>query len=188
MENKYKISIGFSKPKTWKPFAWAIQKIEGTEYSHIFITWHCEAINRRKVFEAVGSGVRILNNVVFKEHAKIVKLYNFEVTEEQLFEIEQWAHDQTGMPYGYKAIVGLCIMRAFNAFNRIFKIKGRQGNPFKDGLYSQVCVELGARVLVKLGKKMPIDVENYGLLEFNDLVEQYGQKATQESIDRININ
>lgn len=182
-----KVSIGFSKPKKWKPLAWLIQKIEGTEYSHVFVTWHCSSIQRRKVFEAVGSGIRILSNVNFKKHAEVVDLFHFEASDEQIIQIEQETHDQTGQPYGTKAIIGLGIMRLFNVFNRLFKLKGRQGNPFKDGEYSQVCVEAAARILFKLIKlPLPEDIENYGLKEMHDLVEKHGIKVSQSKLDKIN--
>lgn len=181
-----KISIGFSKPHKWKPLAWLIKLVEGTEYSHVFVTWHCTNINRRKVFEAVGSGIRILSNVNFKKGAEVVEIYQFYVDDETLFKIEQEAHDMTGKPYGYKAILGLAIMRTFNFFNRLFRLKGRQGNPFKDGDYSQVCVEAAGMALKHIIKYMPDEIENYGLIEINNLVSEHGEKAPQELIDRIN--
>lgn len=180
-----KITIGFSRPKKWKPLAQLIKLIEGTSYSHVFVTWKCTNIDRRKVFEAVGSGIRILSNVNFKKHAEVVELYHFYVDDETLFKIEQQAHDMTGKPYGYKAIIGLGIMRLFNFFNRLFRLKGKQHNPFKDGDYSQVCVEAGGMVLSKI-IELPHNFEDFGLQEFHDLVEKHGEKVPQESIDRIN--
>jgi hypothetical protein len=183
-----KVSIGFSRPKSWKPFAKAIMLVEGTNYSHVFVTWRCTNIKRRKVFEAIGSGIRILSNVVFKQKAEIVELYHFYVSDEVLFEIEQAAHDMSGRPYGYKAILGLTIMRAFNLFNRVFGIKGRQGNPFKDGEYSQVCVEIGGFVIKKIMKELPYDFEDFGLPEFQELAAKHGEKVDQSVIDRINAS
>ena len=178
------VSIGFSRPKTWKPLAWLIMLVEGTEYSHVFVTWHCSNINRRKIFEAVGSGIRILSNVNFKKHAEVVELYSFQVTDDQLLDIEQSAHDMTGRPYGYKALVGLGIMRTFNFINRLFGIKGHQHNPFKDGDYSQICVEAAGMVLSKF-IELPNNIEDYGLLKINS-ISQIGEKANQEKLDRIN--
>lgn len=182
-----KISIGFSRPKTWKPLAEIIKILEGTKYSHVFVTWKCTNIDRRKIFESVGSGSRILSNVVFKKSADIVELYSFEVSDDTLFRIEQKAHDQTGRPYGFKALVGLLIMRSFNVVNRVFKLKGRQGNPFRDGEYSQVCVESAAMILSEIDKTLVIDdIENYGLLEINHIIKKHGKRIPQEKLDRIN--
>jgi hypothetical protein len=180
-----KISIGFSRPKKWKPLAWLIQKAEGSEYSHVFVTWHCTNIDRRKVFEAVGSGIRILSNTNFKKNAHIVELYQFEVEDATLFKIEQEAHDMTGKPYGYKALLGLAIMRVFNFFNRVFGLKGKQHNPFKDGNYSQVCVEAGGMVLDKI-VDLPLEFEDFGLKEFNDVVKSHGKRVSQRKVNKIN--
>ena len=182
----HKISIGFSRPKMWKPLAWLIMLIEGTNYSHTFVTWHCKEINRRKVFEAVGSGIRILSNVNFKKHAEVIELYHFYINDTVLSEIEQEAHDMTGRPYGFKAILGLAIMRLFNFINRLLKLKGKQGNPFKDGKYSQICIEAIGLVLKRIVNELPLDFENIGLMECNEIVKKEGEQAPQNKLDRIN--
>jgi hypothetical protein len=71
-----KFSVGFSKPKKFKPLAFLIMLVGGTKYSHTFNTWKCTEISRRKVFEAVGSGIRIISNVTFKEQDRML-LYIF---------------------------------------------------------------------------------------------------------------
>lgn len=182
-----KLSIGFSKPKKWKPLAWLIMAVGGTTYSHTFVTWKCTAIDRRKVFEAVGSGVRILSNVTFKDQAEIVKLYSFEVSEDRIGEIEKLAHDMAGTSYGTKALVGIAIMKIFNFFNELFKLKGRQSNPFKDGSKSNVCIEAGARMLfTALGKPIPQGIEGFDLKEYEELIHSLGKEVPQSKIDKIN--
>ena len=180
-----KVGIGFSKPKKWKPLSWIIQLVEGTNYSHVFVTWYCKNIQRRKVFEAVGSGIRILSNVTFKKKSEVVKLYYFEVDDKTLNEIEQKAHDLSGRSYGFKAIIGLGIMRLFNWFNRLFGISGKQHNPFKDGERSQVCVETGGIVLSKI-VDLPNKFEDYGLLEFEHLIAKHGISVSRDKIEHIN--
>ena len=83
-DQRYVVSIGFSRPKKWKPFAWLIMLVEKTKYSHTFVSWKCTNINERKVFEAVGSGVRIISNHRFKEKALVVEIYHFEVPVETI--------------------------------------------------------------------------------------------------------
>ena len=180
-----KISIGFSTKKTWDPVSALIRLVEGSRYSHVFVTWKCTNIRRRKVFEAVGSGIRILSNVNFKKKSKIVELYHFEVDDATLFRIEQKAHDLTGKPYGYSAILGLGWMRMMGFFYRVFNINKKPTNPFKDGDYSQVCVEAGGMVLAEI-TKLPMDFENWGVREMNDKAKELGQRVSQEKIDRIN--
>ena len=181
-----KISIGFSRPKKTKFLSSLIMLIEGTNYSHVFVTWTCPYIKKRKVFEAVGSGVRIVSNHIFKEQAEVIELYDFYVSEEKLIYIEQKVHAMLGRPYSFKALFGLAFMRLCNWFNRVFKVAGIQHNPYKDGRYSQICVEAGGVVLEELVFK-PVEYEDFGLIDFNNLTRLLAfNKADQERLDRIN--
>ena len=184
---KYIISIGCSRPKDWKPLAEAIMLAEGTNFSHVFVSWKCTNIDRRKVYEAVGSGSRKISNERFKEKAHVVEIYQFEVGLEDLFKIDQMTHDEAGTPYGYLHLVGLALMRVKAWFYRRLGLKRKASNPFKDGKFSQICVEAGAYV-IELSKKneLPGDIEDYGLKEFYDFVKAYGTPVSQEKIDKIN--
>jgi hypothetical protein len=186
-EQKYIMSIGFSRPKDWKPVAEAIMGFEDTDFSHVFVTWKCTNIDRRKVYEAVGSGSRKISNTRFKEANYVVDIFQFEISCDDLFKIDQMTHDQAGTPYGYKHLLGLMIMRVQNYFHRLLKTGKRTGNPFKDGNYSQICVEAGAYVVeLAEGIDMPGDIEDYGLKEFYDFVSKHGRRVKQEKLDRIN--
>lgn len=186
-EEKFIISIGFSRRKKFAILSKLIQLVEGTEYSHTFVSWKCTNINRRKVYEAVGSGSRKISNRKFKEKALVTDIFQFEVSCDDLFKVDQRTHDEAGTPYGYKHLIGMGLMRIKNVWNKIFRNGKKASNPFKDGHYSQICVEAGAYV-VELAKKMdmPGDIEDYGLSEFYDFVAKHGKKAPQEKIDRIN--
>jgi hypothetical protein len=183
---KHIVSIGFSKPKTWKPLSAAIMFAEGTDFSHTFVSWKCTFIDRRKVYEAVGSGSRKISNVRFKEKAEVTDIFQFEVDIETLCKIDQFTHDQAGTPYGYKHILGIGIMRFKNAWYKLIGSKKKAGNPFKDKHYSQICVEAGAYVMKQVGIELPGNVEDYGLKEFYDFCAKYGKKVPQEKIDQIN--
>jgi hypothetical protein len=183
------ISIGFSKAKSKFAFlSRLISLVEGTESSHCFVTWKCPTIERRKVFEAVGSGIRVIGNHQFKKKALVVEIYQIEVPDEALVKIDQYSHDQSGKPYGYKHILGLALMRGVNAILKPFTSK-RIGNPYKDGKYSQICVEAASYVLEECaGVDVPGEIENYGLKEVIEFVKENGKEVPQEKIDRINGN
>ena len=188
-EEKYIVSIGFSRRKGFNIISRLISLVEGTEFSHTFVSWKCTNIDRRKVYEAVGSGSRKISNYTFKEKALVTDIFQFEVSCDELFKIDQYTHDEAGTPYGYKHLLGLFIMRVQGAFYKLFGIKKKATNPIKDGHYSQICVEAGAYV-IELSKKIDIpgDIEDYGLREFYDFVSTQGKKVPQEKIDRINQN
>jgi len=182
-----KFTVGFSKPKKWKPLAKLIMLIGRTPFSHTFNTWKCIEIDRRKVFEAVGSGIRIISNKTFKKEAEIVELYHFEASDEAMVKMEQMAHDMAGGSYGYKALVGLGISKFCNWINYKIGLKGTQGNIFKDGNESNVCIEASARQLCEMiGLELPIDIETYDLAKYRELVKAYGVAASSEKIARIN--
>lgn len=179
-ETKYKVSIGFSRPKKWKPLAWLIMKFTGN-FSHTFTTWKCTNIQARKVFEAVGSGVRIISNHRFREKAFVVDVFSFEVSDEVIFWLDRYTHEQAGKPYGYKHILGLAYVILMGCVG--VKVK----NPFKDGRYSEICLESGAHILEQaLGIDLPGDIEDYTLKEFYQIVAEHGGRAPQEKIDIIN--
>jgi hypothetical protein len=186
-EKKYVISVGFSRPKKWKPVSVAIMFAENTHFSHTFVSWKCTFIDRRKVYEAVGGGSRKISNVRFKKEAYITDIFQFEVSEKALAKIDQFTHDQAGTPYGYKHLIGIGIMRIKNAWYKIVGSKKKATNHFKDGKYSQICVESGAYVIeLAKGFNLPGNVEDYGLKEFYDFCAKYGEKVPQEKIDEIN--
>lgn len=183
---KYTVAVGFSKPKKWKPLSAAIMFAENTHFSHAFVSWKCTFIDRRKVYEAVGSGSRKISNTRFKENAEVTDIFHFEVDLETLRKIDQFTHDQAGTPYGYKHLIGIGIMRVKNAYYKSIGSNKKAGNPFKDGKYSQICVEAGAYVMQQVGIELPGDVENYGLKEFYDFCAKHGKKVSQEQVDKIN--
>lgn len=183
---KHIVSIGFSKRKGFNIISRLISLVEGTEFSHTFVSWKCTFIDRRKVYEAVGSGSRKISNVRFKEKAEVTDIFQFEVDEETLAKIDQFTHDESGTPYGYKHLLGIGIMRVKNVWYKLIGSKKKAGNPFKDKHYSQICVEAGAYVMKQAGIELPGNVEDYGLREFYDFCTKHGKKVSQEKIDKIN--
>jgi hypothetical protein len=177
----HKVSIAFSRPRKFNLISKLIMLVEGTNYSHTFVSWKDHDIDRRKVFEAVGAGVRIIGAKIFKKKSLIIDIYHFQVDEETIRWLEQYSHDQSGKPYGYKHIMGLLIMRAYNFFG--VKI----ANPYKDGHFSQICVEAGAYVIEKTENiDLPGDIEDYGLVEYKNFVKDHGVKLSDEKVREIN--
>ena len=59
-------------------------------------------------------------------------------------------------------------------FLKLFGIK--IANPFKDGNYSQVCVETGGLILEEAGINVPNSLEDYGLVEFREFLAEHGKR------------
>jgi hypothetical protein len=141
------ITIGFSKPKTWKPFAWLIMQGYGTPYAHVYIKFHSESYDRDLVYQASGLAVNFMNKQHFQEHNTVVQEFQIAISEEDKKAMVQFAIDSIGSPYGMKDCLGLAWVRFCEIFGK--KVK----NPFDDGMKMWVCCELGYYVWKTYVKK-----------------------------------
>lgn len=180
------LSIGTSKPRKAKVFSSATMWTEGTDHSHIFITFKDPRTGLRYIAEARGGGIRMLSNIKFKQENLIVNIYRYECTQEQIDEVEKFIWESLAHDYGYKHIIGLAAMRLENMWYRFIRSNKKAANKFKDGKYSQICCEMGLRALEILGYDIPGNVEDYGLKETEVINESLGKKRSKEKIDHIN--
>lgn len=57
------ITIGFSKSKKFLPIgSWLIRAYMGTPYSHVYLKFYSQSLNRTLIYEAVGGGVRFIGS------------------------------------------------------------------------------------------------------------------------------
>lgn len=151
-----KISIGFSKGKGFAPISWLIKWVEKTPFSHSYITWQADNLDRKMIYEARGAGVRFVGQAMFESHNQVVNEFEFEISDDAKIKLLQWAIDSAGKGYGKWQFVGIGIVR----FLKIFGIKIR--NPFSNGDSQYVCTELSGVALVILGLMHPIDQDMEG--------------------------
>jgi hypothetical protein len=144
---KRKIQIGFSY--SCNMVSKAIRVIENTSFSHIFLSFHSESLNRTLIYHASGHNVHFTNINRFLEKSVIVDLFEIEVTPEQYKQIMQFCVDNAGVPYGAIQLVGMSLMRLFG--------KVMKSNPFADGSATQVCSELIGRLMFELGYGVDLD-------------------------------
>lgn len=176
------LSIGESRPKKWKPIAAAIKAVECTDHTHSFASYKDPRTGIRAVAEARGSGCRVVTNHHFKDENYVVRIFQYKITPEQLIKYEHYIWEQLGRPYAKKQLLGLLLMRT----------GATSKNPFKDGDYSQICVELSAKGIAHaLGIELPAGIEDWGLREmhaFNMHMFSQGmcELATPEKLRRIN--
>lgn len=181
-----KFSIGESKSKGFKIFSWLVEKIEGVNHSHIFISWK-DSMGLRWVAEARGGGIRIVSNVEFKQSNTVVNIYQYPCNEDQFERAITYIWEESHKDYGYLQIVGLLWMRLGNFALRKFNVKSKFTNPFRDGDFSQICCEFGINTVSEsLGVEPPEFVENYGLIETREFNFEHGLMAAKELINRIN--
>jgi len=164
-----KISIGFSKGKGFAPISWLIKWVEKTHFSHAYITWNADSLNRKMIYEARGAGVRFVGQAMFESHNEITDEFEFEISDEAKIKLVQWAVDNAGKGYGKWQFVGIGIVR----FLKIFGINIR--NPFNNGDEQYVCTELSGVALVLLGLMHPIDQDMEGPRELYAHVKEISQ-------------
>lgn len=166
------VIIHLVRPKGAAPILSSlIMKAEGTNFSHVAVSWHLDSIDRDIFYQSVGSGVNFISKYNFNNHYQIVNSYEFLV--EDIKSVAQFCHDNSGNPYGKLQLVGLGIMR----FCKLLGITIT--NPFKTGSASQVCLETGMRVLIAAGCLSILEdqIDNYDLIGFKALLDKYGKKV-----------
>lgn len=159
--------IGFSKGSSI--FSRIITLGQLGRYSHCFFAlefngqWY--VIDSSKL----GGGVKIRKILDFNKHARMVKKYNLESTEEQKKKVFDLAVSRSYDVYPFRELVGnACqlIVKWFT-FGKV-KIK----NPFHAGEHCPRCHELVAIILRDVyGYKFQVNLDDTDLLWFDDFCE-----------------
>lgn len=158
------ISIGFSRPRTWKPFAWIIMKGYGTDYSHVYIKFRSEKYDRQMIYQASASMVNFMGESVFYKNSQVVESYEVEISDAARSAMILFAIDNAGKPYSMKNVLGLAAVRVAEIFG--FKIK----NPLSDGRETFVCSELVWDLLVEAGLIPPSSSDEVTPKQVRDLM------------------
>ncbi len=154
MEN---VTIGFSKPKDrlFPIGSWLIRSFQRTSYSHVYLKFHSESLNRVLIYEAVSHGVRFVGSKVWETHAVEIKSYTVSIKKCNQITLLQYCIDNAGVDYGTKQNIGIFLASVFNL----------KENPFKKG---KNCSEVIGEVLRLEGYKIekdanlltPLDIDN----------------------------
>ncbi len=138
------ITIGFSKPKNrLLPIAsWLIRLYEKTPYSHVYVRFYSESINRTLVYEAVGEGVRFVGLKEWELKAEEVASFTLPVKKCNATTLLQYCVDHAGEEYGFWQNVGIVIADVFRM----------RKNPFRRG---KNCSEAIGDLLRMEGYELP---------------------------------
>lgn len=159
------ITIGFSRPKKWQPFAWLIMKGYNIPYDHVYVKFHSDSYDRDLIYQASSTMINFMSPAIFLDRNIVVKEFDFAVTQNKKTEIIQYCIDNAGVPYGKKQALGLAWVRINDLCGN--KIK----NPFRDGRMSEVCCEAAAIILRDLMDiKIDIDLDTINPKELYELL------------------
>jgi hypothetical protein len=170
-----KIVVGFSRHKGFAPLSWLIMAVERTPFSHVYLSFYSNSLDRRLIYHATGSGVHFISQQRFEAKNVVVSFSELPISAEGKTAMLRWCVDQAGKPYGKLQIVGLGLKRLAAFFG--FKIK----NPFPNGEYADVCSEAVVRALMAAGYKIPDqdDLDSMGLVETAKLIQNKVQETSQ---------
>lgn len=143
------VVMGFSTTSA-SPISWAIKKVEGTEFSHVYIRVYSKSVDRWLVYHASRSDLHFTNWPTFQKENEILEEYELICSEEQKSEVLKFCIDRMGVPYGRLQLIGMGIVRLAKLW-----LKKEINNPFTDGAKTQVCSEFAGRVLKLLGMDIP---------------------------------
>lgn len=162
MEN---FTIGFSRPKKWKPFAWLIMTAYKIPYSHVYIKFYSLKYNRWLIYQASGSMVNFMNIELFMDHADIVHEVKLDLPEQSRAKIIQFVIDYCGKPYGIKECLGFAIVKIASWFGKEIT------NPLSDNDNTLVCSELASLILKNcLNISLPKDPDDMSPKDVYDLL------------------
>jgi uncharacterized protein YycO len=134
------ITVGFSKPKVWKPFSWLIMTAYGTPFDHVYIRWHSNSLSRDVIYQASGMAVNFMGAQFFANNV-VVDEFEVQLTPANKLAMIQFAMDNAGKPYGIKECFGLAWVRICSLFGKAV------ANPFTFDGSTYVCSELVGYIL-----------------------------------------
>jgi hypothetical protein len=133
------ITIGFSTSinHIFPIYSWLIKLIYNTRYSHTYMKFHSDSLNRDIIYESVGVGVRFVGFKYWQKHSKVIREFDLQISDEQYRNLMVHCVDQAGIKYGRLQVVGILIS----------KILGLRVNPFRNGDSEKVCSEEMGKVV-----------------------------------------
>jgi hypothetical protein len=150
------VTIGFSRPRGgFQPFSWLIRLVDKTPYSHTYICFHSDMYDRDLVYQASSLQVNFEGWALFNSTDLTVKEFILPVSPSTKTKIIQFAIDRAGIPYGWKEILGIGIVKFVALFGK------RIANPFKSGDTTYICSKLVSEILIDyLGDNIRGDLES----------------------------
>lgn len=161
-----KLFVGFSKPRSKLSFiSYVIRWLQGTPFSHVYVRFESDFLERTFIYQASGSKVNFENIYSFSEHSVVVEEFDLSVAPAVYKKVLGFAIDTVGKPYSLKQLLGMAVVC-------IFKKLGRQiRNPYKDRKDAFICSEIGAYVLEESGQFIDYDKDSIGPKEIWNILK-----------------
>jgi hypothetical protein len=160
------ITIGFSKANTKFPiFSWLIMWALKTPYSHVYLKYTEDSLNREIYYQASHTLVNYMGHTTFLDQETVVQEFVFDVSDDNFIAIQQVAIDNAGKPYGISEIFGLAWVLI------CAKLGVKVNNPFKDAGTTWICDQLIMGILNECDNvQLPEDLNDMDPLDAYNLV------------------
>jgi hypothetical protein len=140
------IVIGFgTSANPFNPLAAAIRAVEGVPYSHCYLKFWSNSLERWLIYHAAHTKLQFVSSANFMRDERPIQEFYIPVTDAEQRAALQFCVDHVGDPYGALELIGM-------AGARIMKRVGlRPRNLLANGLKTEVCSEVVGHILIILG-------------------------------------
>lgn len=136
------ITIGFSRSSDFLPiFSWLIMLSIQTPYSHVYLKYKDEELNKYVYYQASYDLVNSMDSTTFLSQEKVIKEFNFQISDKSFKSIQEFMLSNAGKPYSVLEICGLALMISLSFFDINIQ------NPFKEAGKGWICDQLIAALL-----------------------------------------
>lgn len=157
-----KITVGFSSAKDWWLIGSTIIKLgEKRPYSHAYIRYKHPETGQNILTQASHGAVNQCLFENFQKDNKVIKEYEFEITDEQFDLLEQTIKENLGKPYGSWELVWISIKKLFHIELNIH-----------DENATYICSEFVAMLLNVLNIIKPDDLDYLTPSDLDTLIQQ----------------
>jgi hypothetical protein len=144
------IIIGFSRPKKSNILSNLIMKVIGSSFSHTYLSFRSESLNRNLIYQGNKKGLHFLNKDKFTKENQIVAFFSINLPKEKYIKALQSCVDHAGDQYGFLQLIGIGLSLLLS------KVGIKWKNKYYRGF---ICSEIVAQVLIDSGL---FDISDFG--------------------------
>ena len=159
------IIFGFSRPKTWKPFAKAIMWLDSIPYDHAFTMFPGLSWGVNFIYQQSGLRTNFMSGTLFDSIAHVEEQYELDIEDDIYSKIGNLCVQREGISYGILQVIGKGLVRiVYLLSNGKLAFK----NPFR---HSTDCIEEQALILNQcLGISVSLDMNTITVKPYRDFI------------------
>lgn len=161
-----KIYVGFSSARDWWLIGSTIIKLgEKRSYSHAYLRYIDPVTNLNVLSQASHGAINQIEFSLFQKHNKVIKEYEFEITEEQFKLLQNTIKQNLGIPYGSLELIWISIKKVFHIELNIH-----------DKNTTMICSEFVGMLLTVLNILKPDDLDYLTPSDLDTLIQHILQE------------